>query len=175
VDAWATGEDGQGKTTMTEQAFSLVTLHNYWEDYQQRLIATITPLTAEQLALPVASHQTTGELLGHMIGARFWWFHQWMGEAEHPDLVQWGSDEDLREAASLVSAFGLTWQMISPALSRWTSADLAHLIPPPASVAEEESAHTREWIVWHVLEHEIHHGGELSLALGGHGLPGIAM
>lgn len=26
---------------------------------------------------------------------------------------------------------------------------------------------------WHGLEHEIHHGGELSLALGQHDLPGI--
>ena len=160
---------------MTDLAFSLITLNNYWENYQQRLIATITPLSSEELALPVASHQTIGELLGHMIGARFWWFNQWMGEEEPPDLVQWGEDEDLREAASLVSAFGLTWQMVSPALSRWTAADLERLFPPPASVAEKQSAHTREWIVWHVLEHEIHHGGELSLALGGYGLQGIAI
>jgi uncharacterized damage-inducible protein DinB len=160
---------------MTEQAFSLITLHNYWENYQQRLVATITPLSSEQLALPVASHHwTIGELLAHMIGARFWWFHRWMGEEEPPDLVHWGDDErDLREAASLVSAFELTWQMISPALSRWTATDLERLAPPPTAVAEQESAHTREWIVWHVLEHEIHHGGELSLALGGYGLKGI--
>jgi uncharacterized damage-inducible protein DinB len=159
---------------MTEQAFSLITLHQYWENYQQRFIATITPLSSEQLALPVASHHwPIGELLAHMIGARFWWFHRWMGEEEPPDLVDWGDEKDMREAASLVSAFELTWHMISPALSRWTAADLEHLFPPPAAVAEEESAHTREWIVWHVLEHEIHHGGELSLALGGYGLQGI--
>jgi uncharacterized damage-inducible protein DinB len=160
---------------MTEQAFSLITLHKYWENYQQRLIATITPLSSEQLALPVASHQTIGELLGHMIGARFWWFHVWMGEEEPPDLVNWGDEQDMREAASLVSAFEITWHMISPALSRWTAADLQRLFSPPAAVADKESAHTREWIVWHVLEHEIHHGGELSLALGGHGLQGIDM
>ena len=159
---------------MSEQAFSLVTLHKYWENYQQRLIATIMRLSPEELALPVASHQTIGELLAHMIGARFWWFHAWMGEEEPPDLVQWADDEqNLREAASLVSAFEMTWHMISPALSRWTAADLEHLVPPPAAVAEQRSAHTREWIVWHVLEHEIHHGGELSLALGGYGLQGI--
>jgi uncharacterized damage-inducible protein DinB len=161
------------ETTVTEQAFSLINLRNYWEHYQQRLIATITPLSSEQLALPVGSHQTIGDLVGHLIGARFWWFHRWMGEEEHPGLVDWGADEDMRDAASLVSAFEMTWQMISPALSRWTAADLEHLVPPPASVAAEESAHTREWIIWHVLEHEIHHGGELSLALGGYGLPGI--
>lgn len=28
----------------------------------------------------------------------------------------------------------------------------------------------RGWIIWHVLEHAIHHGGELSLALGEYGL-----
>jgi uncharacterized damage-inducible protein DinB len=161
---------------MTQQAFSLITLHNYWENYQQRLIATITPLSPEQLALPVASHHwPIGELLAHMIGARFWWFHRWMGEEEPPDLVHWGDEQDMREAASLVSAFELTWDMISPALPRWTVADLEHLVSPPATVAEEASAHTREWIVWHVLEHEIHHGGELSLALGGYGLHGIEM
>ncbi len=160
---------------MTEPAFSLMSLHTHWENYQQRLIATIMPLSSEQLALAVTSHETIGELLGHMIGARFWWYHAWMGEAEPPDLVDWGTEQDMREAASLVRAFGLTWQMISPALSRWTAADLEHLVPPPAHVAEQRSAHTREWIIWHVLEHEIHHGGELSLALGGYGLQGIDM
>lgn len=158
---------------MTDQAFSLITLRDYWGNYQQRLIAAINPLSSEQLALPVASHQTIGDLLGHLIGARFWWFHRWMGEAEPPDLVNWGTDEDLRNAASLVRGFALTWQMIAPALARWTAADLAHLVPPPDSVADKEPAHPREWIIWHVLEHEIHHGGELSLALGGHGLRAI--
>ena len=162
---------------MTEPAFSLITLQKYWENYQQRLIATITPLSSEQFALPVASHQTIGELVEHMIGARFWWFHQWMGEGD-ADLVHWAdnwSEEEQAnpDAASLVTGFEKTWQMISSALSCWTAADLEHLVPPPAAVAAERSAHTREWIVWHVLEHEIHHGGELSLALGGYGLQGI--
>jgi uncharacterized damage-inducible protein DinB len=160
---------------VTDQAFSLIALRDYWENYQQRLIATITPLSSAQLALPVASHQTIGGLLTHLVGARFWWFHRWMGEAEPPELVAWGDEQDLREAASLVGALQLTWRMISPALSRWTAADLERLVPPPAAAAAEESAHAREWIVWHVLEHEIHHGGELSLALGGQGMQGIAM
>jgi hypothetical protein len=51
------------KTAMMDQPFSLITLGTYWENYQQRLIATISPLSSEQLALPVASHQTIGELV----------------------------------------------------------------------------------------------------------------
>jgi uncharacterized damage-inducible protein DinB len=29
---------------------------------------------------------------------------------------------------------------------------------------------SRAWVVWHVMEHDLHHGGELSLTLGLHGL-----
>ena len=67
--------------------------------------------------------------------------------------------------------------MISDALGRWTAADLAHVFPSPSALREEERSMygdaTRGWIVWRVLEHEIHYGGELSLALGKYGLPGI--
>jgi uncharacterized damage-inducible protein DinB len=77
--------------------------------------------------------------------------------------------------------FEKSWHMIAGAMNRWTSADLEQLISAPASHQawlrsrgeEEEPPHTRQWIVWHVMEHEIHHGGELSLALGTHGLEGF--
>ncbi len=161
---------------MTEQASPLITFYKQgWENYQQALVATIAPLSSEQLALPLAPHHwSIGMLLTHMIDARVWWFHRWMGEGD-PDLAHWDDDEDnneqsVREAAPLVAMFEKTWHMIADALARWTSADLEHLFPTPALVREEEPPHTRQWIVWHVLEHEIHHGGELSLALGTYGL-----
>lgn len=104
-----------------------------------------------------------------------------MGEGD-PNL-DWNDDEDNDEptvykAASLVAMFEKSWRVISSALDHWTSADLEQLIFPPASHQErlrsrgeeEEPAHTRQWIVWHVMEHEIHHGGELSLALGTYGV-----
>ena len=34
----------------------------------------------------------------------------------------------------------------------------------------ERYADSRQWIIWHLIEHELHHGGELSLTLGVHGL-----
>src|SRR5215472_5334056 len=34
-------------------------------------------------------------------------------------------------------------------------------------------AETRQFIVWHVAEHDLHHGGEISLTLGMHGLAGL--
>jgi uncharacterized damage-inducible protein DinB len=29
---------------------------------------------------------------------------------------------------------------------------------------------TRQWIIWHLIEHDLHHGGELFYTLGAHGL-----
>ncbi len=34
---------------------------------------------------------------------------------------------------------------------------------------------TRGWIIWHVVEHDLHHGGELSYSLGALGLPGLSL
>ena len=168
---------------MTQQVSPLVTFYKQgWEHHQQALIKTIASLTSEQLALPIAPHQRSiGELLDHMMGARFAWFYGWMGEGD-PNL-DWNDNEDnngstVYKAASLVAMFEKSWRVISSALVRWTSADLEQFFsPPPSHQAwlrnqglEEETPHTRQWIVWHVMEHEIHHGGELSLALGTYGI-----
>jgi uncharacterized damage-inducible protein DinB len=168
---------------MTEQVSPLATFYKPgWEHYQHALVQTIAPLSSEQLALSLGPQQRSiGELLDHMIGARFNWFHLWMGEGD--PTLDWNDDEDHDEpavykAASLVALFEKSWHVISSALDRWTCADLEQLFPPPASHQawlrdqglEEALPHTRQWIVWHVMEHEIHHGGELSLALGTYGV-----
>ena len=36
--------------------------------------------------------------------------------------------------------------------------------------SEEDGEASRAWMVWHVLEHDLHHGGEISLTLGMHGI-----
>ena len=169
---------------MTEQVSPLATFYKPgWENYQQAIVKTIAPLSSEQLALSVAPQNVSiGELLAHMIGARVNWFFAWMGEenAAMAAIDRWASSDEstVPEAAELVAMFEETWHVISSALDRWTSADLEQLIVPPASHQEwlrrrgeeEEPPHTRQWIVWHVMEHEIHHGGELSLALGTYGV-----
>lgn len=169
---------------MTEHTLSLMTFYKGWETYQQSLVETIAPLSSEQLAFPAASHHwTIGMLAQHMVANRVWWFQLWMGEGS-PDLApiaHWDPGEvgepPALEVAELVAGLKSTWGMIAEALAHWTPADLGHVFSPPASLSEAEQRIfgelTRQWIIWHVLEHEIHHGGELSLALGGYGLAGV--
>jgi len=155
-----------------------MTFYQGWETYQQSLVETIAPLSSTQLALPVAPHHwSIGMVLNHMIGSRVFWFQRWLGEGD-PSLVHWDDDQQsVRETAELVAGLEESWHLIADALTRWTPADLGQLFPAPAFLSEEERQffppRTRQWIIWHVLEHEIHHGGELSLALGGIGLQGV--
>ncbi len=169
---------------MTEQTLSLLTFYKGWEKYQQSLVETIAPLSPEQLASPVASHHwTIGMLAQHMVADRLWWFQLWMGEGspELAPIAHWNpanaEEPPTLNAAELVAGLESTWDMIAQALASWTPADLGRVFSPPASLSEEEKRifgeRTLQWIVWHVHEHEIHHGGEMSLALGGLGLQGV--
>ncbi len=80
------------------------------------------------------------------------------------------NEEPLLTAAELVVGLQRTWQMIQDALARWTPADLEQVFP---AYGEERPARSLQYIIWHVLEHDIHHSGELSSILGAHGLSAV--
>jgi uncharacterized damage-inducible protein DinB len=61
----------------------------------------------------------------------------------------------------------MTFAAWKECLQRWTAADL------DAVFHDGPDEVTRGWVVWHVIEHDPHHGGELSYALGALGLAGL--
>jgi len=60
--------------------------------------------------------------------------------------------------------------MLDGCLRRWTPNDLTVEFSRPG---HDPSASTRQWVIWHLIEHDLHHGGEISQILGSHGLPGL--
>ena len=169
---------------MVQQPLPLITFYKGWENYQRSLVETLAPLSSEQLALRAGSHQwTIGMLAHHIVANRVWWFQVWMGEgsSELARIVHWDPTDyeyqPPKDPAELLAGLKASWSMIADALALWTVVDLEQVFQPPSALREEErelfSPSTRQWLIWHVLEHEIHHGGELSLALGGYGLRGI--
>ncbi len=111
-----------------------------------------------------------------------------------------GGVDPHHSAAELVAGLEKTWQMIQHTLARLTPADLGQVFPPldeaerlrHAKLVEPalqpyaqmwvdaarqakvvRPAVSLQWIIWHVLEHDIHHGAELSYILGAHGLAGV--
>ena len=144
-----------------------------WKVYQDLLTKALAPLSPEQLALRVAPHlRSIGGIATHMVAVRARWFHRVMGEGgdDIAAIGEWDrSNMPLRTASELVSGFETTWQLMQDCFGRWTQADLEHIYQ--GEWQGEPYKFTRQWVVWHVLEHDLHHGGEFSLSLGIHGLP----
>ncbi len=157
---------------MSEQPTNLLTFYKGWDVYQDLLIKAIAPLSSDQLALRVAPHlRSIGENAAHIIGARTGWFHTLMGEggAGIAPRDNWDlPGAPARSAAELVSGLETTWQMIRIALTRWTPADLDYIFRGTRNGREYQLS--RQWIIWHVIEHDLHHGGEISFTLGAHNL-----
>jgi hypothetical protein len=105
-------------------------------------------------------------------------------------------------AADLVAGLERTWQLIEHMLAHLTPADLARVVPPLDEAGRVRHAnlvepalqpYARMWleaarrdgvvrpavsfqsIIWGVLEHDIHHGSEISTTLGLHGLPVVEL
>ena len=170
-------------TAINQQTVPLIVVYQGWDAFQRDLVKVVAPLSREQLALPVAStHWPIGMLVQHIINDRLWWFHLWMDEASPAEAshMRWEEEdkgESIHSADELVAGLEATWSVIERALARWTVADLGHVFEPPASLTERERAifgpSTRQEIIFHVLRHDIHHGGELAVGMGQYHLPSI--
>jgi len=144
----------------------------WWRAYQDLLIRAITPLTADQLAFRLGTQRSAGEIAAHIVAVRAWYLHGVMGEGdpEIESLLGWdNADAPARSSAELLSGIEQTWQLLTACLARWTADDLHDTF----FINWRDHDEPRGWVVWHMLEHEIHHGGELSFTLGCNGLPGV--
>jgi uncharacterized damage-inducible protein DinB len=168
---------------------SIATLQPFyegWAKHQALVIDALLGLTPEQLDLRTAPHQwAVWQLAGHVAGSRAYWFHDMLGEGDPAtrDLFRvdhttvpglpledagWEDDGDHpRSAEELVDGLRRTWTIVDDCLRRWTAEDL------DASVVRPSRTHHRGWVVWHVMEHDVHHGGEISQILGSNGLAGL--
>jgi len=120
------------------------------------------------LALRVAPNlRAVGEILAHVIAGRTFWLHQALHEGgdEIAPLTQWDEKvQSARTAAELASGLEITWKLIEDALARWTNEELAEQIVLPWIGPKYPI--TRPFVIWHVLEHDLHHGGEVTHSLG---------
>jgi len=150
-----------------------------YEVHQGRVVKMIAPLDQAQLDLAAAPHLWSVRTLAcHIIAARAWWFNSWMGEGpeEFGRMTDWDEDQALatRPAAEIVRGLEESWAVIKSGLERWSPDDLTKdFSRPTPNEAGERPRRTRQWIVWHVVEHDVHHGGEISFSLGMHGVPGL--
>src|SRR5688500_15140789 len=155
-----------------EQRTTLQVFYDGWEEYMSTVKAAIIPLTDEHLGLRAAPHErSVGKIVQHIVEARVDWFHGFMGEEgeEIARYIDWGVVGEGREggplpsAAELVEGLDATWRFMTEQLARWTPEDMAFTFP--IEWRGDPYNLSRSWVLWHVLEHDLIHGGEVSLTL----------
>jgi uncharacterized damage-inducible protein DinB len=157
---------------MSESNPTLAIFARGWQAYQDELRTALAPLTAEQLELRAAPDlRSIGDLARHLIAVRARWFYNVLAEGDEAfaAIGQWDRPgAPARDGAELADGLATTWRVMQEALARYTPDDLEQQIERERD--GEKHTFARGWVVWHVIEHDLHHGGEIGYSLGMHGL-----
>lgn len=145
-----------------------------WHAYQQLMINSLTSLNAAQLTWrPSQHHRSIEEIVRHIIAARARWFYRLMGEGgeEFEALARWDREgEKVRSSEELIGGILKSWDIMQLTIANWSATDWEQTWPGRGTTPK---LITRPWVIWHLLEHDLHHGGEISLILGMNGAEGF--
>lgn len=161
---------------MQQQSRStLYVIYDNWRGYNEKLCDAIAPLTDQQLMLQPAPHMwPLGQIVQHIVSVRAGWFSGTLQDEDKAmrEYMEWGQMESpARSANELVRGLEETWSFIEDRLQKWTPDDCARTFPDDWDGQIVEVS--RSWVIYHVMEHDLHHGGEISLILGMNGLQSV--
>lgn len=161
---------------------SLMTVFKGWDSYQEALVKAIAQLTVEQLAWrPAPTMRSVGEIAGHIVAGRLDWFARMKAPGSADLASQLPAQQDphgnrytsmdsiAQNTVELEKWLNASWQVIENTLTQWTVADLA--VTYRNTWRGDTYAISRQWTIWRVMCHDMHHGGELAVMLGIQGIP----
>jgi uncharacterized damage-inducible protein DinB len=140
-----------------------------WDTYNDYLVEAVSNLTGEQLLFTNSpSQRPVWSLAVHIAACRAHWLTRVAAEEHLPSapLLEWDEDgEPLFTAAQIAGGLRTSWDFIATVLDRWTTDTMEQ-----TCTTNRGFVCSRQWIIWHLIEHDLHHGGELFYTLGAHGL-----
>jgi len=153
-------------------------IYQGWHEHQDTLIEAIAPLSANQLGLRIAPELlSVGAIAAHIVQTRAAWFFFIMGDGgeEFKTIGRWKvRGEVSRNREEIIKALKTTWDRMHEIIANWTPEDWEKTWPDEDDESTPDIL-TRQWIIWHLIEHDIHHAGEISIILGAHGLQGLML
>jgi uncharacterized damage-inducible protein DinB len=136
-------------------------LFGHWDEVRRGLYAALEQLTDEQLSfVPREGLWSLGQVACHIAEGEEHWFrhyihNRWPAESDRLRLSDYGSVTALKALLAQVHARTDQW------LETLDEGDLAHEVILPWG-----GRCSVRFAIWHILEHEIHHRGEIYLMLG---------
>ena len=158
--------------------YKLARILEGWDGYQTSLMHAVTPLTGEQLSWrPAPERRSVGELVRHLSLGRITWLTR-MGapgvDAAVRQVPRWYTDADgashaVEESVSCDQAgvlgewLALSWLPIRRLLDEWTADHLFQSYPHRFRGVDYSVS--RQWTLWRVMSHDLHHGGQIATML----------
>lgn len=142
-------------------------MFSHWEQVRGDLLTAIDRFEEGELRhAPFDGSWPAGKIMLHIAECEDSWLHGVVRRELTPWLVYELSQYPTKEAIRTV--LDAAHQRTRGYLESADTSDLDSSFSTPNG-----EQFTLRWIVWHVLEHEIHHRGELSLILGQLGREGL--
>lgn len=143
-------------------------LFAHWKQVRSELITTIQAFREDDLHfVPFEGSWPAGRIMLHIADAEDGWLRYVITR----EIDAWPEGYILQnypDKTSILNALSEVHQRTMDYLAGLEDGGLAREIQTPAG-----SELSLYWICWHVIEHEIHHRGELSLILGLLGREGL--
>lgn len=159
------------------RAPELSAFYQGWAEQQDNLLASIRPLSMEQMQLrPAPGEYAIWQLASNMAGGRLYWLCGMLGEDDRGlwklfESGGWEDDTDHpRSAEELEDAFHKTWEVVESCINRWQASDLYVEVTRTDAFGNVRKI-TPAWVLWRLMAHEVHHGAEISTILRINGLP----
>ena len=164
---------------MPEIGPALAKIFEGWGGYHASVVRAIAPRRPDQLTWRQSrATRSLGETARHISTSRIEWFLRMgaPGSRELADRITgWEVDEDgnrniipdsvvaADDAAKLVHWLEVTWEMIDRSLQGWHVEDL--WLTYRHKWQGETYAVSRQWTIWRIMAHDIHHGGQIARML----------
>jgi uncharacterized damage-inducible protein DinB len=154
-----------------------------WQGYQSSLERAIAPLAQEQLAWrPLPGVRSLGEVIRHLSVGRITWLARINppGIEEARSLIpEWYTDADgahhavessgsADNSTVLAQWLKVSWAPIRQMLDQWTVQDLTETYIHRFQGTNYRVS--RQWTVWRILSHDVHHGGQIAMMLAMQGV-----
>jgi len=143
-------------------------IFSHWEQVRTDLISTINSFQEDELNfVPFDESWPAGRIMLHIADAE----DGWLRYVIKKEIDGWPDQYTLQnypDKESILQALKEVHHRTQNYLTDLVVTDLSRMIKTPWD--KEISLY---WIIWHIIEHEIHHRGELSLILGMLGREGL--
>jgi len=166
----------------------LNTIFEGWDGYQTSLLHAVEPLTSEQLLWrPAPQVRALGEIVRHFSLGRITWLSRMDApgvEDLREQVPRWYSDSDgARHAVEdsvpsdkgeeLAHWLDLSWRPIQRILDEWQLDDLFRTYVH--RFLGTDYVVSNQWMLWRVLSHDIHHGGQVAMMLACQNIPAFEL